>query len=170
MWADFRASDKARKIRNRIAYLQSLSDSHQGTWSEEQAEAMRASIEAHQHMLDELRDAEGENEAPPAEASYLSHEEAPLPSEWGPAGGRTATRPLYLPPDHTLHQWRQEAREAQDAHGAHSDHPRRVLVLVDVVQELLTVLEELDVELVRRPKDRSPLGRAEETSRLEHTM
>lgn len=162
MTSDFRTASAEKKIRSRISYLEQLERENSAHWDEdEKIKHEQALADQHallQQLQDEIAEVVEVRDAPDAPSVTV-----PLPDL--PHAAKPSY-PVYVPAAATLQKWRFEAKAATEAYGDHNDHPRRTLVLLELVTDLMRILAEEGVKLDPAPKpdeDRGafPLGRPE---------
>lgn len=149
MSSDFRTATAEKRVLNRIAYLQGLAEAP-GISDEEKAK-LEAAIAESTEKLEEMR----------AEAARgHSVQSLDLPDDFEPMPPRPEVEshcyPVYVPPVRVLQQWRADAKLGEDAFGDQRDEHRRLLVLLEVVEDLLRILAEENVKLSPLAKPNEP--------------
>lgn len=145
MTSDFRTATTERRVQNRLAYLESLA-SAPGLADEERLK-FETAVSEHQAILDTLREES-------AGGHRVSDLGLPVPVHGSvPALEDCHAYPVYVPPVRVLQKWRAEAKLGVEAYGDQRDEHRRVLVLLEVMEDLLRILAEEEVKLTPSAKN-----------------
>ena len=138
MASDFRTANLQKNLQGRIAYLEKLlSESEDllsaGRVQEELDRCLAALREVREEAAEEVDLGNGDTSG-----------ETHLPNLTLP---QKHTYSVYLPSPTARLRWEEEARQERLAHGDHNDGPRRILVLLHVLDHLLRVLQAEGVQL-----------------------
>lgn len=150
MSSDFRTANLEKKILSRIAYLEQLQRSYGEEPTAEHNKVAEALREQHE-LLAEVQ----EQVAQPERVKESADMELSVPLPDLPEVAKPSY-PVYLPSPTVLERWRVEAKHAHEAFGDQADHPRRVLVLVEALEDLLRIVREENVQLDLLGREETP--------------